>query len=145
MKVDETIYAITFWMGVFFSAAYFINGIIINIIGKKILLALWFILCGTSGMAIPGSNHFYVILFFMVLFLTCGVCGTLLSSILIDLYPTNVRAMALCFVLMIGRLGAVAGSNFVSLMIISQCELMFTVFGVLLLVSAFISIILPGR
>lgn len=79
----------------------------------------------------------------MLIFLTCGVCGALLSAILVDLYPTNVRAMSLCIVLMIGRLGAVAGSNFVSLMILTNCELMFGIFGGTLLVSAVVSLLLP--
>lgn len=132
-------------MGSFFSLIYFINGLIINRVGKKNLLTLWFIICGVTGALIPWSTDYYTILVLMVLFLTCGVCGSLLSAILVDLFPTNVRAMSLCIVLMIGRLGAVAGSNFVSLMILKRCELMFGMFGGLLLMSALISFLLPGN
>lgn len=132
-------------MGSFFSLIYFVNGLVINKIGKQNLLALWFVLCGISGTLIPWSTDYNTILILMVIFLTCGVCGALLSAILVDLFPTNVRAMSLCIVLMIGRIGAVAGSNFVSLMILTQCELMFGFFGCLLLTSALISILLPGN
>lgn len=132
-------------MGAFFSLIYFVNGLIINQVGKKNLLTLWFVVCGAAGAAIPWSTDYYTILGLMVIFLTCGVCGSLLSAILVDLFPTNVRAMSLCIVLMIGRFGAVAGSNFVSFMIVSQCELMFGLFGGLLLTSAIISILLPGN
>lgn len=145
VKVDETIYAITFCMGSFFSLIYFINGLVINKVGKRNLLALWFVLCGVAGALIPWSTDYYTILGLMVIFLTCGVCGALLSAILVDLFPTNVRAMSLCFVLMIGRLGAVAGSNFVSLMIATHCQVMFAIFGGLLLLSALVSILLPGN
>lgn len=145
MTVDETIYEITFFMGAFFSLIYFINGLIINLVGKKNLLTLWFVIAGVTGAMIPWSADYYTILILMVLFLTCGVCGSLLSAILVDLFPTNVRAMSLCIVLMLGRVGAVAGSNFVSLMILHQCELMFGMFGFLLLASAFISFMLPGK
>lgn len=132
-------------MGSFFSLIYFINGLVINQVGKKNLLALWFVLCGAAGALIPFSTDYYTILGLMVIFLTCGVCGALLSAILVDLFPTNVRAMSLCLVLMIGRLGAVAGSNFVSLMIATHCQAMFEIFGGLLILSAFISILLPGN
>jgi MFS transporter, VNT family, synaptic vesicle glycoprotein 2 len=145
VQVDDTIYIITFFMGAFFSLVYFVNGIIINKVGKKNLLTLWFILCGATGALIPWSTDYYTILGLMVIFLTCGVCGSLLSAILVDLFPTNVRAMSLCIVLMFGRFGAVAGSNFVSFMIARECELMFGLFGGLLLISALISMLLPGN
>jgi MFS transporter, VNT family, synaptic vesicle glycoprotein 2 len=145
VNVDESIYEITFFMGAFFSLIYFVNGLVINKVGKKNLLALWFVLCGAAGAAIPWVTDYNTILGLMVVFLTCGVCGSLLSAILVDLFPTNVRAMSLCIVLMIGRFGAVAGSNFVSVMIVTQCELMFGLFGGLLLASAIISILLPGN
>lgn len=101
-------------MGSFFSLIYFINGLVINKVGKKNLLTLWFVLCGVAGALIPWSTDYNVILFLMLIFLTCGVCGSILSAVLVDLFPTNVRAMSLCVVLMVGRMGAVAGSNFVS-------------------------------
>lgn len=132
-------------MGAFFSLIYFINGLVINKIGKKNLLALWFVLCGIAGALIPWTTSFHVILGLMVIFLTCGVCGALLSAILVDLFPTNVRAMSLCIVLMIGRIGAVAGSNFVSLMLVAHCQLMFAMFGAILVASAVISMLLPGN
>lgn len=145
LTVDETIYEITFFMGAFFSIVYFVNGMIINKVGKKNLLTIWFVLCGAAGAAIPWTSDYNVIVGLMVIFLTSGVCGSLLSAILVDLFPTNVRAMSLCIVLMIGRLGAVAGSNFVSFMITTQCEMMFGLFGGLLLMSALVSILLPGN
>lgn len=132
-------------MGSFFSLIYFVNGVVINKVGKKNLLTMWFVVCGVTGGLIPWTSDFYTILGLMLIFLTCGVCGAILSAILVDLFPTNVRAISLCLVLMIGRMGAVAGSNFVSLMIVTQCKLMFGLFGGLLLMSALISILLPGN
>lgn len=132
-------------MGTFFSLIYFINGFIINKVGKKNLLVFWFLFCGITGAMIPFTTDYNRILALMLIFLTCGVCGAILSAVVVDLFPTHVRAMSLCVVLMIGRMGAVAGSNFVSLMIVQHCELMFGMFGGLLLVSAIISILLPGR
>lgn len=143
--VDRTVYEITFFMGVFFSLVYFFNGLVISKIGKKNLLAFWFALCGVGGALIPLSTNYHITLLLMVIFLTCGVCGSILSAILVDLFPTNVRAMSLCVVLMIGRLGAVAGSNFVSFVLVRQCELMFGLFGGLLLASAIVSLLLPEK
>ncbi|CRK87479.1 CLUMA_CG001280, isoform A [Clunio marinus] len=143
--VDATIYKITFMMGAFFSIIYFVNGVIINRVGKRNLLGAWFVLCGVAGGLIPWTADYYKIIFLMLIFLTCGVCGSILSAILVDLFPTNIRAISLCFVLMIGRIGAVIGSIFVSFMIVAHCQLMFGLFAALLLVSALISVLLPGK
>ncbi|CAO1393250.1 unnamed protein product [Diamesa tonsa] len=143
--VDSMVYQITFFMGAFFSVIYFLNGVIINKTGKKNLLTLWFVICGFCGILIPWTSDYYWILTLMVGFLTVGVCGSILSAIVVDLFPTNVRAMALCLILMIGRLGAMAGSIFVAYLIVRSCELMFALFGGLLLISAVISFLLPGN
>lgn len=142
-NVDPTIFAITFFMGVFFSVVYFVNGLIIYRLGKKNLLAIWFVLCGLAGILIPWSQNYHTIIVLILIFLTVGCNGSILSAFLVDIYPTNIRAMALCVVLMFGRMGAVIGSNFVSLTIENHCELMFGVFGGILLLSAAVSLFLP--
>lgn len=91
INVNDTIYSITFFMGVFFSAIYFLNGLIINKFGKRNLLGLWFFICGLSSILIPFNNNFYVILLLLLLFLTSGCCGSIASAIIVDLYPTNIR------------------------------------------------------
>jgi VNT family MFS transporter (synaptic vesicle glycoprotein 2) len=89
--VNDTIYSITFFMGVFFSAVYFLNGLVINKFGKRNLLGLWFFICGLASILIPFNNNFYVILLLLLLFLTSGCCGSIASAIIVDLYPTNIR------------------------------------------------------
>jgi MFS transporter, VNT family, synaptic vesicle glycoprotein 2 len=89
--VNEKIYEITFMMGCFFSLIYFINAFVISKIGKKQLLALWFTLCAISSFLIPFFRNYYVILFLLLIFLTSGVCGAIVSSIIVDIYPTYVR------------------------------------------------------
>lgn len=91
INVDERIYVITFFMGIFFSIVYFLNGMLINRVGKRNLLGLWFFICGLSSCLIPFNNNFYVILLLLMLFLTCGCCGSIASAIIVDLYPTNIR------------------------------------------------------
>lgn len=41
--------------------------------------------------------------------------------------------MATCMILMFGRLGAVAGSNFVGILLDGHCELIFYLYGILIL------------
>ncbi|XP_070506110.1 synaptic vesicle glycoprotein 2C-like [Chironomus tepperi] len=143
VSINEGIYEITFMMGLFFSIVYFFNGLVINKFGKKNLLALWFILSGLSSIQVPFNKNYYVILFLLLIFLTCGCCGSITSACIVDIYPTNIRAISLCIILIIGRIGAIVGSVFVSFMIATSCTAMFQIFGGMLIISAIISCVLP--
>lgn len=47
--------------------------------------------------------------------------------------PPQSRAMALCLILMTGRLGAMVGSNVVAFLLTYNCDLIFVLLGGLLL------------
>jgi MFS family permease len=134
--VDPSIYSITFFMGLIFAGIFFINGLIINAFGKRNLLVTTLTLCATFGAFIPHSPNLFIVMILLVGFVASGVCGNILSSILVDLFETKTRAMALSVVFSFGRLGAVFGSLMVSLMIENGCREMFWLFGGLLLLSA---------
>lgn len=117
-------------MGLVFVMVYFVNGLIIIKVGKKKLLVLWFIFCGICGFVIPWMQNYYLMLFLIVAFVSVGVCANILSAILVDLFPTSVRTMSMCLILMLRRIGAMAGSILVSKMIknVLKCLICFLVF-----------------
>lgn len=84
------------------------------------------------------ANEFYTILFFLVVLLACGCCGSIISAITFDLFPTSIKAMALCFVLMIGRLCAALGSNIIGWLLVANCDAVFYVVGGVLLGKVFV-------
>lgn len=84
-------------------------------------------------MTISIIPQFYVMAICFMIFLSCGLCGGIISAISIAIFPTNIRAMATCMILMLGRLGAVAGSNFIGIMLNGHCELIFYLYGILIL------------
>lgn len=55
-----------------------------------------------------------------------------ISTGIIVMKPST-RAMALCLILMTGRLGAMAGSNLIAYLLSINCNLIFILFGGLLL------------
>lgn len=130
-------------MGLVFVMVYFVNGLIIMKVGKKKLLMILFIFCGICGLIIPWMQNYYLVLFLIVAFVSVGVCANILSAILVDLFPTRIRAMSLCLVYMLGRIGAMAGSILVSNLIKNQCNEMFCLLSGLLLLSALISFTFP--
>lgn len=52
------------------------------------------------------------------------------NALAVDLYPTNIRAMALAVSLMFGRMGALVGSNLVGIIFYNYCNYIFVFFAV---------------
>jgi MFS transporter, VNT family, synaptic vesicle glycoprotein 2 len=102
-------------------------------------LVFWFVLCGAAAILLVWTTNFTLNIILIVVFLTVGNCGSIMSAISVDIFPTSVRAMALCLVLMIGRLGAMAGSNLIGYLLIANCNLIFIVFGAILILCAAIA------
>lgn len=62
---------------------------------------------------------------FLILFLCTGVAGNVVNLSTVDLFPTALRAMAVCISLMFGRLGGVVGSNITARLLVANCEMAF--------------------
>ena len=63
-----------------------------------------------------------------------AACGLLHHTTLMDVAAMELfRAMALCLILMTGRLGAMVGSNVVGFLLTLNCEMIFILLGGLLI------------
>ncbi|XP_026478597.1 synaptic vesicle glycoprotein 2C-like isoform X2 [Ctenocephalides felis] len=145
IQVNPSVFTLTLILGVCFSMAYITVGIVINILGNKNILIFGLTLCGSCGIAVYFAKEYYVLVSLFGVFLAAGVCVGLMNTITVDVFPTHVRAMALCLSLMIGRLGASAGSNGVGYMLEYKCDGVFFVFGGILLLCAFLTIFIPRK
>lgn len=94
---------------------------------------IWTTICGLASIVLIWSAEFHTILIFMVILLTSGCCGSLISAIAIDLFPTSIKAMALCLILMCGRLFAGLGSNIIGYLLLINCDSVFWMIGAVLL------------
>lgn len=91
--------------------------------------AAWLSISAVVCALIALIEHFYIMVICFMLFLSAGLCAGIISAISVELFPTNYRAMATCLILMLGRVGAVGGSNFVSSLLHVNCELMFYLYS----------------
>lgn len=55
----------------------------------------------------------------------------IVNAIVVDLYPTQIRGMALAVSLMCGRFGAMTGSNVVGPILFNFCDYLFYIFAAL--------------
>lgn len=80
------------------------------------ILVVWFAVSAMAATAfvwLPAAGDgrsLTVVVLVAVLFLSCGNCGCIVGAVAQDLFPTRVRAMALCAIFALGRLGSVLGS-----------------------------------
>lgn len=63
----------------------------------------------------------------------CGLAGNILNAAAVEIYPTANRGMAVCISLMFARVGGVCGAYVVSLLLETQCEILFGLSGSLLI------------
>lgn len=80
-------------------------------------------------MALNLLTEFYSIVIAFITFLSSSLCAAIVSAISVSLYPTQIRAMATCFIFMFGRIGGLAGGNLVGVLVENNCNLIFNVFA----------------
>ncbi|XP_055844745.1 uncharacterized protein LOC129911098 [Episyrphus balteatus] len=142
-KLENGTFLLTMLMEFVYGLGFIVVGFVLQIVKKVHILFFILFAFGTCGILI---NFIYdttlALVVYNMLFL-CGVGIQVLSEIVVDLYPTNLRAMALCISLMFGRLGGVFGAYMIALLLATNCEMTFNIAGMGLVVSAFLTFLIP--
>uniref|UniRef100_A0A1B6KRD4 Major facilitator superfamily (MFS) profile domain-containing protein n=1 Tax=Graphocephala atropunctata TaxID=36148 RepID=A0A1B6KRD4_9HEMI len=102
------------------------SSVVVPLFDRRHVLSFILVLCGCMSflLTLVGDSRIMIMLFGGMPILA-GICYNVLSSILIELFPTYIRAMAVSINMICGRLGAIIGSQVFSLMIDSECSLLF--------------------
>uniref|UniRef100_A0A023ETK8 Putative synaptic vesicle protein n=1 Tax=Aedes albopictus TaxID=7160 RepID=A0A023ETK8_AEDAL len=142
--LNIALYEMSFILEVIYASGFAIIGMIINVVGRLPILVFVFGGCGIAGFVIIFSEIPMLSVWCYMILVMCGFAGSIVSAITVDLFPTNLRAMAVCMSSMFGRLGGVVGSNLFGFLLESQCELTFAIPGVLLVTCALLSFFIPN-
>lgn len=127
--VKTNVFELSIYIGLAYMVVYIFIGSVINIFGKKNLIVGFLTITGIAGLCAQYITGYTAIQVLTGLFLMGG-CGIgIVNAIVVDLYPTQIRAMAMAVSLMFGRLGAVAGSNVVGPLIYNFCDYFFYIFA----------------
>lgn len=79
------------------------------------------------------SNPVLILICFTLFLVGSGTGITIVNILLVQIFPTYVCAMALSLTLLVGRFGAIVGSNGLGVLLETNCEL--TVYGVASLIG----------
>lgn len=107
------------------------------------LPVLILLLCGSCGVLCAIVPVPIVAVYALQVSLVCGLATTVLSSITVDIFPTQLRAMAICISLMCGRIGSVTGTNVVGVLLENHCKTGLLIAGVSLILSGVLAFLLP--
>lgn len=99
--------------------------------------------CGTAGIATVSTDIPMLAIYFYLALLSCGLAINVLGSSTVGLYPTRLRAMAVCISLMMGRLGSVVGANYIGALLRDNCEVSFYACGATLIAAGFLAFLVP--
>ncbi|XP_058058028.1 synaptic vesicle glycoprotein 2B-like [Anopheles bellator] len=142
-KLDISAYEHSFVLETIYALGFAVIGLVVNAVGRLPILLFVFGVCGISGILIVYIDLPLLAIWFYLILLTCGFCISVVNACTVDLFPTNLRAMAVCISLMFGRLGSVVGANIVGILLDSHCELTFWISGVSLIGCAVLSFFIP--
>ncbi|XP_012158342.1 synaptic vesicle glycoprotein 2B isoform X2 [Ceratitis capitata] len=137
-KLEISTYQHSLVLEVLYAVGFALIGGIINKVGKQVILFVCLVACGACGIAATYADIPMVAIYLYVVLLLCGLGINVLSAATVDLYPTRLRAMAVCISLMMGRLGSVVGANVFGALLSHHCESAFIVSGVTLILSGFL-------
>ncbi|KAL0881098.1 hypothetical protein ABMA27_002221 [Loxostege sticticalis] len=116
----------------------------VKFIGKKILLIAILLIIGVFCTMINVTTQPIV---FAILLSTVPLAGLAIGPVnaySVEIFPTQLRGMAVSLSMMIGRTGSIVGANVAGVMINAACEAMFYMFGGLLIFCSACSFLLPN-
>ncbi|XP_075154436.1 synaptic vesicle glycoprotein 2B-like isoform X1 [Haematobia irritans] len=142
-KLENTTYMYSLLMEILYVSTFAIITLIINRVSKLVIMVTMIIFCSSCGLAavwIPYTSVSAIL--YVVLFLV-GISINVLGAATVDLYPTQLRAMAMCVSLMMGRIGSVVGTNIVGALVANYCEMTFYISCFAMLSCALLILFLP--
>ncbi|XP_053668596.1 synaptic vesicle glycoprotein 2A [Anopheles marshallii] len=144
-NINERVFVYAIALGGLYTVLYLVMSVLMRILGRKCLVAFNLFFSGFSGIALQFVVHPYITMALFCSFLVfAGTSISILNGATVSLFPTNVRAMAVCLSLMMGRLGSVFGSNLVGLIMEENCTLTFNLFATGSIICAVLTIMLPS-
>ncbi|XP_011177279.2 synaptic vesicle glycoprotein 2B [Zeugodacus cucurbitae] len=144
MHLEISTYVHTIFLEVIYVIMLLIITLFISRVGRKLMLFINLLVCGVCGILAFTIQIPLLGIYLLVIQLCCGCGISVLNAIVVEIFPTNLRGMAVCISLMIGRIGSVSGSNILGLLIETHCEMALYSPAVALIIAGALGFLLPS-
>ncbi|EDV42275.2 uncharacterized protein Dana_GF17900 [Drosophila ananassae] len=133
-------------VGVAFLIGFSIQGTLLNPLGRKNVLLAAIAVAVLSGVFLHFiANPTGVLIAFCLYILLPGLSISIMIGAIVDLVPTHLRSKAVSFCMSLGRLGIIAATNLMGVMLQPYCNTTFAIFTCTLVVCLIVVHYLPIR
>ncbi|XP_075230659.1 synaptic vesicle glycoprotein 2B-like [Lycorma delicatula] len=133
MRVDSTIYTNMVWVSVLTSVTFVLASYLVRKIGKKKLLIVTYLIGSAAAYAYVWVDTKYTLLISSVFIASMQASTVGILGVTVELFPTDLRAMAVSLTMMFGRFGVLLGSLTMPLFMNMNCWVPFTGIGSIVL------------
>ncbi|XP_068153454.1 synaptic vesicle glycoprotein 2C [Drosophila tropicalis] len=142
--ISQKTYIDNMIVGVAFLIGFCIQGTLLNPLGRKNVLLAALVLSTISGILLHFVvNSTAVLVLFCLYILLPGLSISIMLGAVVDFVPTNLRGKAVSICMSLGRLGIIAATNLMGIMLQPLCNTTFAMFTIILFVCIIIVHRLP--
>lgn len=110
-------------IGFYYTVVLSLIAVLVQRLGRGYILMVMFFGGSAAGYSLYWvTNPNVAIALFSMMLVFSGSSLPLISGSSINLFPTSIRTMAICLMMMTGRIGTSLGSSFIGSLIQSHCE-----------------------
>lgn len=143
-ELDISAYYYALILEACYTGGFFIVSILVNCVGRLAIFSFVLFSTGICGFLIVWISNTTIATYLYVWLLSCGVTVILLNSVTYDLFPTNLRGLAMSVSLMFGRLASLVGGNIAGLLLEKHCSALYIVSGMILVFSGILTFFIPN-
>ncbi|XP_011177278.2 LOW QUALITY PROTEIN: synaptic vesicle glycoprotein 2B-like [Zeugodacus cucurbitae] len=144
MHLEISTYVHSFFLEIIYVSILMIIMFFISRTGRKPMLFINLLICGVCGILAFTIKIPLLAVYLLVIQLCCGCVISVVNAIVVVVFPTHLRGMAVCISLMSGRIGSVMGSNILGLLIETHCEIALFSPAVALIIAGALGFLLPS-
>lgn len=142
-KLELSTYGNAFMLISMYILGYLLIAAIINRTGKLVTISVILFGSAVASFLLIIVDAPLTLPYIYIWMLSVGISANVVNASTVELYPTNLRAMAVCISLMFGRLGCVVGSNVIGLLLDQFCQYTFFMPTILLISSGLLAFTIP--
>lgn len=144
--MDEMVFINSLTINAFCLLGNILSGYLANKLGRRTMPVTTMLLAGVFGFAIYFVNSSLQILMVSCVFsLAIVTANFVISSIVVDIFPTHVGAVTICMMTCFGRLGAIASNLAFGLLLDISCEVPIFLVGSIVIFGGLLALILPKK
>ncbi|XP_052865858.1 synaptic vesicle glycoprotein 2B-like [Anopheles cruzii] len=145
-EVQFETFLYTMVLGIFGAGYALITSAILGRFNQKVMMVFNCIVAGVCGIALQFiANSYTVAILFCLQIVFAGYCVMLVNANVVEIFPTNVRAMAVALTNMVGRLSCFVASAVIGLLMLQNCPITFYMLSALLFLCAALTFLLPKK